>query len=117
MTEERKISRLELARHKKEGDLWFAIEGKVYDVSGFREHPGGIENLLENAGKDATDAFMNQGHGVKARNMMKTFEVGTFVGGAEEEVTVVRQKPKNANGLLLVVLAIVALAFAYRFLL
>jgi cytochrome b involved in lipid metabolism len=31
----------EVAKHRKDGDLWVAINGKVYDISKFNEHPGG----------------------------------------------------------------------------
>jgi cytochrome b involved in lipid metabolism len=48
----RVISKEEVAKHNKEGDLWFIIHGKVYDVSKFaEEHPGGVDILMERAGK------------------------------------------------------------------
>lgn len=41
----------ELAKHNKQGDLWLAIHGKVYDVSAFMDdHPGGGDVLVDAAG-------------------------------------------------------------------
>jgi cytochrome b involved in lipid metabolism len=38
------ISREELGQHNKDGDLWIALNGKVYDFSDFpSSHPGGPE--------------------------------------------------------------------------
>jgi cytochrome b involved in lipid metabolism len=48
----------ELAAHNTEEDCWLAVDGKVYDVSGFlRSHPGGIRIVLPYAGTDATEIF------------------------------------------------------------
>jgi L-lactate dehydrogenase (cytochrome) len=52
------ITKEELARHRLPEDCWVAIEGKVYDLTGFLDrHPGGRNLLLPFAGKDATRAF------------------------------------------------------------
>jgi cytochrome b involved in lipid metabolism len=59
--EKRKITQKEYRTHTEEGDLWLLIEGKVYDVTKFK-HPGGKRILLNEAGKDATKSFINQGH-------------------------------------------------------
>ncbi|XP_039025265.1 delta(8)-fatty-acid desaturase-like isoform X3 [Hibiscus syriacus] len=49
----------ELKQHKKPGDLWISIQGKVYNVSDWaKEHPGGETALLNLAGQDVTDAFI-----------------------------------------------------------
>ncbi|CAA2965496.1 acyl-lipid (9-3)-desaturase-like [Olea europaea subsp. europaea] len=55
----RYITSEELKKHKKPGDLWISIQGKVYDVSEWvNHHPGGEHPLLNLAGQDATDAFV-----------------------------------------------------------
>jgi cytochrome b involved in lipid metabolism len=37
----------EVAKHNKSNDLWFIVDGIVYDLTDFRdEHPGGDEILL-----------------------------------------------------------------------
>lgn len=44
-----------------------------------QQHPGGEEVLLEQAGKEATEAFEDVGHSTDAREMMKKFKVGELV--------------------------------------
>eukprot|EP00439_Symbiodinium_sp_Y106_P026738 s5091_g3.t1 len=43
-----------LSSKGESGFLWLAIEGAVYDLSLWHEHPGGVEVLRQVAGKDAT---------------------------------------------------------------
>lgn len=43
------------------------------------QHPGGEEVLLEQAGKDATEAFEDVGHSTDARDLMKKFKVGEVI--------------------------------------
>jgi hypothetical protein len=57
------ISWEELGRHASPESLWVAIEGDVYDLTGFAAlHPGGLAALLAVAGKDATAAFRVAAH-------------------------------------------------------
>ena len=45
------ISQEELEQNNSSQSLWFAIEGKVYDVTKFQEdHPGGDDVLLDQGG-------------------------------------------------------------------
>lgn len=43
------------------------------------QHPGGEEVLLEQASKDATEAFEDVGHSSDAREMMKRFKIGELI--------------------------------------
>lgn len=72
------VTLAELKEHKtKSTGVWFAISGKVYDVTKFlNEHPGGEEVLMENAGQNATAAFEDVGHSSDAREMLKGYLVG-----------------------------------------
>lgn len=45
----------------------------------YLQHPGGEEVLLEQAGKDATEAFEDVGHSTDARELMNKFKVGELV--------------------------------------
>ena len=72
------INTEELMRHNDEGDIWVAVNGKVYDVSNFSDHPGSMDPLLENAGTDATEEFENTGHGDTARAMMADYYIGEY---------------------------------------
>ena len=54
----REISRQELRKHRKRKDAWMAINGAVYNVTDYMDyHPGGWDELLKGAGRDATDMF------------------------------------------------------------
>lgn len=48
----------ELRKHNKPDDCWMCIRGKVYNVTRYLDfHPGGAEQLMRGAGKDATSLF------------------------------------------------------------
>lgn len=97
MSEEAKkvISLEELKQHSNRDDLWLAINGKIYDVSGFvDEHPGGEEVLLDEAGKDATEAFDDVGHSEYASELLTDMYVGE---GNPEELVTVKQKPQTVD--------------------
>ncbi|KAG2589365.1 hypothetical protein PVAP13_5NG239400 [Panicum virgatum] len=56
---ERHVTSTEMSKHSSEGDLWVAVQGKVYDVTAWLpRHPGGDLPLLSLAGQDVTDAFV-----------------------------------------------------------
>ena len=45
-------TRAEVATHRRKGDAWTVIRGRVYDVSRYIDyHPGGAAMLLSGAGK------------------------------------------------------------------
>ncbi|KAL0242257.1 hypothetical protein I308_105886 [Cryptococcus tetragattii IND107] len=70
-----------LAQHNTREELWMLLHDKVYDVTAFMdEHPGGDEVLLEEAGRDATEAFEDVGHSDEARDMLKKMYLGEFQG-------------------------------------
>ncbi|KAI2643534.1 mitochondrial cytochrome-like protein b2 [Xylaria nigripes] len=61
--EETQIARLisveEILAHHALNDLWLVVNGAVYDLTEFAsEHPGGIDILLQYAGRDATAAYL-----------------------------------------------------------
>lgn len=93
----------EVAKHRKEGDVWVIIHGKVYNVSKFLdEHPGGVDVLLEQAGKDATAAFEAVSHSSAARGQLAGMEIGVLAGGsaavAERKVEVQRIEGESRAG-------------------
>lgn len=52
------VSHQELAKHNKPTDCWMSIRGKVYNVTRYLDyHPGGVDQLMRGAGKDATALF------------------------------------------------------------
>uniref|UniRef100_A0A336LQE5 Cytochrome b5 n=2 Tax=Culicoides sonorensis TaxID=179676 RepID=A0A336LQE5_CULSO len=91
MAEETKLFTLaEVAQHNTNRSTWLCIHNNVYDVTEFlNEHPGGEEVLLEQAGKEATEAFEDVGHSTDARDLMKKYKVGELV---ESERKVIPEK-------------------------
>lgn len=52
------VSHSQLAQHNRIDDCWMAVRGKVYNVTRYLEyHPGGADQLMRGAGKDATNLF------------------------------------------------------------
>lgn len=59
---ERRVDRKELALHRVRHSCWLAVDGVVFDVSKFLDqHPGGADLLMQQAGRDASDAFHSAG--------------------------------------------------------
>ncbi|CEO96675.1 unnamed protein product (mitochondrion) [Plasmodiophora brassicae] len=76
MAARRLITDAELRQRKD--DVWVAIHGKVYDLGRFEDHPGGMEILRYEAGKDATAQFEDIGHTRRARQDMDKYYVGEY---------------------------------------
>ena len=54
----REVTRQELRKHRKRKDAWMALNGAVYNVTPYMDyHPGGWDELVKGAGRDATDMF------------------------------------------------------------
>eukprot|EP00927_Polykrikos_kofoidii_P075847 TRINITY_DN7232_c0_g1_i2.p1 TRINITY_DN7232_c0_g1~~TRINITY_DN7232_c0_g1_i2.p1 ORF type:complete len:1025 (-),score=160.95 TRINITY_DN7232_c0_g1_i2:317-3391(-) len=72
---------LEKTRPKKMGgepeQYWLEIDGSVYNVANFfDEHPGGVAVLREHIGKDASEAFAQAKHSIKAKVQMVRYLIG-----------------------------------------
>nr|CAH7730482.1 unnamed protein product [Callosobruchus chinensis] len=70
----------EVKSHKDKNSTWMVIHNSVYDVTTFlQEHPGGEDSLLDEAGKDATEAFEDVGHSSDAKEMMIKYKIGELI--------------------------------------
>ena len=73
---ERKIKLKEVAKHTKKEDVWIVLYGNVYNVTDYvKMHPGG-DVIMQGAGKDATDLFIQQGHQADAFQFMEKYKIG-----------------------------------------
>lgn len=52
------------------------------------QHPGGEEVLLEQAGKDGSEAFEDVGHSSDARELMVKYKIGEIVESQRKPVKV-----------------------------
>lgn len=70
----------EIKKNCENDQTWVVINNSVYNVTDFlNEHPGGEEVLLEQSGKNATEAFEDVGHSTDAREMMKKYKIGELL--------------------------------------
>ncbi|KAJ8610546.1 hypothetical protein CTAYLR_009745 [Chrysophaeum taylorii] len=66
----------EVTKHRSPNDAWLVCNNKVYDVSGWHEHPGG-DVIFTSAGDDATDTFA-MFHGPGATKHLDQFCIGSL---------------------------------------
>ncbi|XP_006459340.1 hypothetical protein AGABI2DRAFT_201485 [Agaricus bisporus var. bisporus H97] len=85
----RSLTREEVGKHNKDGDLWIIVDTKVYDVSRFKDvHPGGVSVLLDDdvAGQDATEAFYGlHKHEVIIKPQYARLQIG-FIEGEQPTI-------------------------------
>ncbi|KAF2076320.1 hypothetical protein CYY_002376 [Polysphondylium violaceum] len=93
----------QVSKHNTPNDCWMIIHGKVYDVTSFLDdHPGGSQYLTDNAGIDATDAFLDVGHSADAVKMLDKYEIGICIDckpsyAAVASIPPVQDKPMTSS--------------------
>nr|CAD7458704.1 unnamed protein product [Timema tahoe] len=76
MADPKLYKRYEVAKENNGETTLMIIHNSVYNVTAYlKEHPGGEEVLLEQGGKDATEAFEDVGHSLDARDLMDNYKV------------------------------------------
>lgn len=70
----------QVATHNSASSCWAAIEGSVYDLTGWiNQHPGGTGHILALCGTDGTSAFEAQHSGdQRPAEELATFKIGTL---------------------------------------
>jgi len=76
------LSLTELAAHNHPNDAWIAVNGVVWDVTGFADlHPGGAGVIEETFGKDASQVYNGvHGPGLIGRHFGVEKKVGKLTG-------------------------------------
>nr|CAD1826207.1 unnamed protein product [Ananas comosus var. bracteatus] len=78
-TAARQFSMSEVRKHSSADSAWIVIHGHVYDCTAFlKDHPGGADSILINAGTDCTEEF-DAIHSDKARAMLDTYRIGELI--------------------------------------
>jgi cytochrome b involved in lipid metabolism len=72
----------EIARHDRAADCWMAIDGAVYDLTGYLpQHPTKPEVIVPYCGKDATFAYgtknRSRPHSSYADGLLRSYRIGT----------------------------------------
>ncbi|KAL1464890.1 hypothetical protein WDU94_004497 [Cyamophila willieti] len=80
------VTREQLAQHNKENDVWMCIRGVVYNVTQYMDfHPGGRDELMRGAGKDATELFNKVHAWVNYESILQKCIVGKLGASLPDE--------------------------------
>lgn len=73
------FSMAEVKKHNSADSCWIIVHGHVYDCTRFlKDHPGGTDSILINAGTDCTEEF-DAIHSDKAKKMLEDYRIGELV--------------------------------------
>lgn len=65
--------------HNSDQSAWIVVHGHVYDCTRFlKDHPGGTDSILINAGTDCTEEF-DAIHSDKAKKMLEDYRIGELI--------------------------------------
>ncbi|CAA3018146.1 nitrate reductase [NADH] 2 [Olea europaea subsp. europaea] len=69
----------EVKKHNSADSAWIIVHGHVYDSTRFlKDHPGGTDSILINAGTDCTEEF-EAIHSDKAKKMLEDYRIGELI--------------------------------------
>ncbi|WOL20056.1 hypothetical protein Cni_G28858 [Canna indica] len=69
----------EVRKHTSRDSAWIVVHGHVYDCTAFiKDHPGGADSILINAGSDCTEEF-DAIHSDKAKSLIDTYRIGELI--------------------------------------
>ncbi|XP_062110766.1 nitrate reductase [NADH]-like [Humulus lupulus] len=69
----------EVKKHNSEQSCWIIVHDHIYDCTRFvKDHPGGADSILINAGTDCTEEF-EAIHSDKARKMLEGYRIGELI--------------------------------------
>ncbi|GAA0158561.1 reductase [Lithospermum erythrorhizon] len=78
-TTSKMYSNSEVRKHNSADSAWIIVHGHVYDCTRFlKEHPGGADSILINAGTDCTEEF-DAIHSDKAKKLLEDYRIGELI--------------------------------------
>ncbi|CAN1752265.1 Nitrate reductase [NADH] [Linum perenne] len=78
-TASKTFSATDVKKHNSTESAWIIVHGHVYDCTRFlKDHPGGADSILINAGTDCTEEF-EAIHSDKARKLLEDYRIGELV--------------------------------------
>lgn len=78
-TSSKMFSKSEVKKHCTPDSAWIIVHGQVYDCTRFlKDHPGGTDSILINAGTDCTEEF-DAIHSDKAKKMLEDYRIGELM--------------------------------------
>ncbi|XP_047976946.1 nitrate reductase [NADH]-like [Salvia hispanica] len=73
------FSASEVRKHNSGDSAWIIVHGHVYDCTRFlKDHPGGTDSILINAGTDCTEEF-DAIHSDKAKKLLEDYRIGELI--------------------------------------
>ncbi|XP_059280356.1 nitrate reductase [NADH] [Lycium ferocissimum] len=78
-TASKMYSMSEVRKHNNSESAWIIVHGHIYDATRFlKDHPGGVDSILINAGTDCTEEF-DAIHSDKAKKLLEDFRIGELI--------------------------------------
>ncbi|PHT50057.1 Nitrate reductase [NADH] [Capsicum baccatum] len=78
-TASKMYSMSEVRKHNHSDSAWIIVHGHIYDATRFlKDHPGGVDSILINAGTDCTEEF-DAIHSDKAKKLLEDFRIGELI--------------------------------------
>jgi len=89
----RRIPMSEVELHATEDDAWTVFRGRVFNITPYLHfHPGGVEILMEGAGRDCTELFNQYHQWVNAEGMIGALYLGDLDNSAPNLTAAKRPK-------------------------
>ncbi|XP_039827226.1 nitrate reductase [NADH]-like [Panicum virgatum] len=73
----------EVREHASQDSAWIVVHGHIYDCSAYlKDHPGGTDSVLINAGADCTEEF-DVIHSDMAKALLAAYCIGELVAAGD----------------------------------
>lgn len=95
-TSARVYSMQDVTKHNSAESAWIIVHGHVYDCTPFlKNHPGGVDSILINAGSDCTEEF-DAIHSDKAKGLLENYRIGELINGGYASDSSPSATPNNS---------------------